>query len=193
MFFGSMWGKSGTFNEADKKIWRPEGNTAIICSGFLYSISHTTLFSYVSIILFDSTWSKDLTWQRRHLHKKYDESWRSNHKLLDFFSKINLCFLKEERKIVKHVLFLIQIYFHLKIFNENSFPSVAIHPGDTFPQNMCLHIQNLSLKKTTLFLIPKPRHFLNNKRTSSLQKHKLYSPKSYFFSHWLENIVMKKS
>lgn len=82
--------------------------------------------------------------------KKYDESCRSNHNLLDFFSKINLCFLKEERRIVKRVLFLIQMYFPLNIFNENYFPFVGIHPGDTFPQNMCLHIQNLSLKKNHL-------------------------------------------
>lgn len=60
------------------------------------------------------------------------------------------------------------MYILLNIFNENSFPSVSIHPGDTFPQNMYLHIQNLSLKKTTLFLTPKPRHFLKNTRMSRL-------------------------
>lgn len=103
--------------------------------------------------------------------RKYDESCRSHHDLLDFFSKINLCFLKEERKIAKHVLLLIQMYFHLNILNENSFPSVGIHPGATFPQNMCLHIQNLSLKKTT-FSFPNQGIFLIIKELAGLQKQK---------------------
>lgn len=117
--------------------------------------------------------------QRSHLEKEAS-SWESMMSHAEatmtfwtFFQRLIYAFWKkkEERKIVKHVLFLIQMYFHLNILNENSFPSVGIHPGATFPQNMCLHIQNLSLKKTT-FSFPNQGIFLIIKELAGLQKQK---------------------
>lgn len=112
--------------------------------------------------------------------------------LWGFFQRLIYPFWKRKgKKKDKTCLISNPKVFSINIFNENSFPSVGIHPGGTLLQNTCPPWS--LLRKNTLFLIPKPRLFPNNKRTSRLSEAQMIQAQELFFSHWLENIVMKKS
>lgn len=194
--FGSTWGKkAGFFYETYKKItantqiWRPEQQSFALISCTAQAIQPNLVMS-ASVV--HSLLDLKISLEKAGIFMKNYTSCRSHRNPLGFFPKVNLPFLKEERKKKdKTCLISNPKVFSINIFNENSFPSVGIHPGGTLLQNTCPPWS--LLRKNTLFLIPKPRLFPNNKRTSRLSEAQMIQPQELFFSHWLENIVMKKS